>query len=167
MPSVTAFLEQLQALPLAAFIHKTPWAFTTVEVIHVVAVSLLIGTIAIVDLRLLGLAFRSRPFAELSRQVLPFTWAAFVLAVTAGVLLFISRATQYFANPVFWLKMALIVIAGINMMIFEFITARGVQSWNIDPIPPQPARLAGAISISCWALAIVLGRLIFFTLPIE
>ena len=167
MQSVTAFLEQLQALPLAVFIHKTPWAFTTVEVIHVVAVSLLIGTITIVDLRLLGIAFARRPFAELSRQVLPFTWAAFVLAVTAGALLFISRATQYFVNPVFWIKMALIVIAGINMMIFEFITVRGVQSWNIDPIPPQPARLAGAISIASWALVIVLGRLIFFTLPTE
>src|ERR1700676_1989972 len=123
MQSVTAFLEQLQSLPLAVFIHKTAWAFTTVEVIHVVAVSLVIGTIAIVDLRLLGLAFTSRPFAELSKQVLPFTWAAFVVAVTAGALLFITRATQYFVNPVFWLKMALIPVAGIKMMIFAFITA--------------------------------------------
>jgi hypothetical protein len=167
MQSVTAFLEQLQHLPLAVIIDKTVWVRTTVEVIHVVAVSLVIGTIAIVDLRLLGLAFTNRPFAELSRQVLPFTWAGFVVAVTAGALLFISRATQYFVNPVFWLKMALIMVAGINMMIFEFITVRGVQSWNIDPIPPQPARLAGGISIATWALVVVLGRLIFFTLPVE
>jgi hypothetical protein len=167
MQSVTAFLEQLQALPLAVFIHKTAWAFTTVEVIHVVAVSLVIGTIAIVDLRLLGLAFTNRPFADLSRQVLPFTWAAFVLAVIAGSLLFISRATQYFGNPVFWLKMALIAVAGINMMFFEFITVRGLQSWNIEPTPPRPARLAGGISIACWALVVVLGRLIVFTLPVE
>jgi hypothetical protein len=167
MSSITAFLEQLQASPLAVFIHNTPWAFTTVKVVHVAAVSLLIGSISIVDLRLLGAAFTKRPFAELSRQLLPITWAAFVLAVAAGSLLFISRATQYFVNPVFWLKMALIAVAGINMMIFEFITVRGVQSWNIGAIPPQPARLAGAISIGSWALVIVLGRLIFFTLPIE
>jgi len=164
--SITALLEWLQALPLAVFIHKTPWAFTTVQVVHVFAVSMVIGTIAIVDLRLLGLASTKRPFAELSRQVLPFTWAAFVVAVLAGVLLFISRATEYFVNPVFWIKMALIVLAGINMVIFEFITVRDVQKWNTGPTPP-PARLAGGISIACWALVLVFGRLIAFTLSTE
>ncbi len=166
MQSITALLEWLQALPLAVFIHKTPWAFTTVEVVHVFAVSLVLGTIAIVDLRLVGLASTKRPFEELSRQILPFTWAAFVVAVAAGSLLFISRAVEYFANPVFWIKMSLIVLAGINMMIFEFITVRGVQEWNVGLTPPR-ARLAGGISIACWVLVVFLGRLIGFTLPTE
>jgi hypothetical protein len=167
LQSITGFLEWLQALPLAVFIHKKAWAFTTVEVVHVFAISLVIGTIAIVDLRLLGLASTKRPFAELSKQVLPFTWAAFVLAVIAGLLLFISRATEYVVNPTFWIKMLLIVLAGINMMIFEFITVRDVQKWNLDPTPPPPARLAGGISITCWVLVLVFGRLIAFTLPME
>jgi len=167
VPSVTALLESLQSSPWAVFIHKTAWAFTTIEVVHVFAVSMVIGTIVIVDLRLLGLASTKRPFAELSRQVLPFTWAAFVIAVIAGVLLFISRATEYFVNPAFWIKMLLIVLAGINMIIFEFITVRGVQKWNMDPIPPAPARLAGGISIASWALVLVCGRLIGFTLQPE
>jgi hypothetical protein len=63
--------------------------------------------------------------------------------------------------------MALIVIAGINMMIFEFITVRGVQAWNLDPTPPREARLAGGISIACWILVLGLGRLIAFTLETE
>jgi hypothetical protein len=161
---ITAFLQWLQASPWAVFIHKTPWAFTTIEVVHVFAVSMVVGTIAIVDLRLLGLASTKRPFAELSRQVLPFTWAAFVLAVIAGLLLFISRATEYFENTVFWIKMSLVVVAGINMMIFEFITVRGVKEWNLDRTPPPPARLAGGISIACWILVIAFGRWIAFTL---
>jgi hypothetical protein len=136
-------------------------------VVHVFAVSLVLSTIAIVDLRLLGFALTKRPFAELSRQVLPFTWAAFVLAVVAGSLLFISRATEYFVNPAFWIKMALIVVAGMNMMIFEFITVRDVQKWNLDPTPPSRARLAGGISIGCWVLVVGFGRLIAFTLPME
>ena len=167
MQSVTPFLEWLQASSLAVFIHKKAWAFTTVEVVHVFAVSLVIGTIMIVDLRLLGLASTKRPFAELSRKVLPFTWAAFVLAVIAGLLLFISRATEYFVNPVFWIKMSLIVVAGINMMIFEFITVRDVQKWNLDPTPPAAARRAGGISIASWVLVVVFGRLIAFTLQTE
>jgi uncharacterized membrane protein len=87
--------------------------------------------------------------------------------VIAGSLLFISRATEYFVNAMFWIKMALIVLAGINMMIFEFITVRGVEKWNLDPTPPPPARLAGGISIACWVLVLFLGRLIVFTLPTE
>ena len=167
MPSVTAFLDSLQASSLGVFIHKKAWAFTTVEVAHVFAGSLLLGTIMIVDLRLLGLASKKRAFTELARQVLPFTWSAFVLTIVAGSLLFISRPTEYFESPVFWTKMALIVLAGVNMMIFEFITVRGVQKWNLDPVPPAAARLAGAVSISCWVLVIAFGRLIGFMLQGE
>ena len=163
MPSVTALLESLQSSPWAVFIHKTPWAFTTIEVVHVFAVSMVIGTIAIVDLRLLGLASTKRPFAELSRQVLPFTWAAFVIAVIAGVLLFISRATEYFVNTTFWIKMSIMVLAGTNMLIFEFITVRGVQKWDLEPSPPLPARLAGGISLVCWVLVFIFGRWTGFT----
>jgi uncharacterized membrane protein len=163
--SLTGLMEWLQALSWAVFIHKTKWAFTTVELVHVFAVALVIGTIAIVDLRLVGLIAAKRPFTELSRAVLPYTWAAFVLAVAAGSLLFISRATDYFVNPIFWIKMSIIALAGINMLIFELITARGAQKWNLDRIPPLPARLAGGISLTCWALVVGFGRWISFTLP--
>jgi hypothetical protein len=64
----------------------------------------------------------------------------------------------------FWIKMALIVVAGINMMIFEFITVRDVQKWNLNATPPSRARLAGGISIGCWVLVVIFGRLIGFTL---
>jgi hypothetical protein len=167
LQSITALLEWIQASSLAVFIHKTAWAFTTIQVVHVFAISIVVGTIAIVDFRLLGLGSTKRPVAELSRQVLPFTWVAFVVAVIAGMLLFIGRATEYFVSPVFWIKMSLIAVAGINMVIFEFITVRGVQEWNLNPTPPPAARLAGGISIACWVLVVVCGRLIGFSLAPE
>jgi hypothetical protein len=165
LQSLTSLLEWLQATSVAVYIHTTPAAFTTVELVHVFAVAMVIGTIAIVDLRLAGLMAAKRPFTELSRAVLPYTWAAFGLAVAAGSLLFISRATDYFANPIFWIKMSIIGLAGINMLIFELITARGAQKWNLDQTPPLPARLAGGISLACWALVVGFGRWITFTLP--
>jgi len=162
--SVTTFLEWLQATPPAVFIHQTKWAFTTIEVIHVFAISLVIATIAIVDLRLLGHASTHRPFTELARQVLPATWAAFGVAVIAGLLLFISQATGYFTNTVFWIKMCILVLAGINMLIFELITVRGVQEWDLKAVPPLRARLAGGISLTCWVLVVVFGRWTGFTM---
>jgi uncharacterized membrane protein len=156
-------MEWLQTSSLAVFIHQTKWAFTTIEVVHVIAISLVIGTIAIVDLRLLGLASTKRAFTELAREVLPFTWAAFVLAAIAGSLLFISQATEYFVNTTFWIKMSIMVLAGINMLIFEFITVRSVQKWDLEPSPPLPARLAGGISLACWVLVFIFGRWTGFT----
>ena len=163
MQSLAELMEWLQASSLAVFIHRKPWAFTTVELVHVFAISLVVGTIAMVDLRLLGLASTKRPFTELARQVLPCTWVAFAVAVIAGSLLFISQATAYFASTTFRIKMFIIVLAGINMLIFELITIRGVQEWDLKPVPPPPARLAGGISLACWVLVVIFGRWTGFT----
>jgi len=163
LQSLTDLMGWLEATSLAVFIHRTAWAFTTVELVHVFAISLVVGTIAMVDLRLLGLASTKRPFTELAGQVLPFTWVAFVLAVMAGSLLFISQATAYFASTTFRIKMLVIVLAGINMLVFELITVRGVQDWDRKPVPALPARLAGGISLTCWILVVIFGRLTGFT----
>jgi hypothetical protein len=129
-------------------------------VAHVFAIAFMIGTIMIVDLRLLGFASAKRPFTEFSRLLLPFAWVAFAIAVIAGALLFMSRSLEYFGNAVFWTKMVLIVLAGINMAVFEFITVRGVKDWDLAKTPPLAARLAGGISITCWLLVLACGRLI-------
>jgi len=163
LQSLTELMEWLQATSWAVFIHRTPWAFTTVELVHVLAISLVVGSIAIVDLRLLGLARTKRPFSELAGAVLPFTWAAFVLAVLAGSLLFISQATAYFTNTMFRIKILMIVLAGINMLIFELITVRGVQDWDRKRIPAPAARLAGGLSLTCWVLVVIFGRWTGFT----
>jgi tryptophan-rich sensory protein len=164
---ITEFLKWLQALPLSVFIHKTAWAFTAVEVIHIFAIAFMIGTIVIVDIRLLGFGSAKRPFTEFSQLLLPFTWIAFAIAVIAGAILFISRPMEYFGNPVFWTKMVLIALAGINMAVFELITVRGVKDWDLANSPPLAARLAGGISITCWLLVLFCGRLIGFTLQVE
>jgi Family of unknown function (DUF6644) len=155
---VQSLMEWLQASSLAVFIHQKAWVFTTIQLIHVVAISLVIGTIAIMDLRLLGLGSTKRAVTELAREILPWTWAAFALAAAAGSLLFISQATAYYMNTTFWIKMSIMLLAGINMIVFEFVTVRGVREWDLDPAPPLPAKLAGGISLTCWLLVFVLGR---------
>jgi hypothetical protein len=162
--SLQQLLEWLQGTSLALYIHHTKWAFTTIKLIHASAISLVIGSIALVDLRLLGVAFTSRPFTDLASRALRWTWAAFAIAVVAGSLLFISEATDYFTNTMFRIKMVALVVAGINMLIFELMTVRGVQAWDIAASPPPSARLAGAISLACWLLIVVAGRWTGFTL---
>jgi hypothetical protein len=163
LQALTNLMQWLEGSSLAVLIHRTKPIFTAIEVVHVIAISGVILTIALVDLRLLGLASTKRPFTSLARTVLPWTWAAFAVAAIAGSLLFISQATAYFASTTFWIKMGIMALAAINMIIFEFVTVRGVESWDRDPVPPTPARLAGGISITCWALVFIFGRLTGFS----
>jgi len=155
--------EQLQNSGLSEWLRTSLKAMPIVEAIHVMAIATVFGTILLVDLRLLGYPNVERSFSRLHRELLHWTWLAFAIAVVTGVLLLIVNATTYYRNTAFWLKMGVIVLAGINMLVFERVTAKSVGSWDKGVTPPTPARLAGAMSILLWVTVIFLGRWIGFT----
>jgi hypothetical protein len=166
LDSVTTLLTWLETSRLSVFIQESDFGFPAVETIHVIAITLVFGTIAIVDFRLLGLGSKNRPVTELCRDVLPWTWIAFVVAAISGSLLFISHAMQYFENTAFRTKMLLMLLAGINMVVFEFITFRGVASWDRDAAVVLPGKLAGAISLVCWLGVVSFARWVGFTVGV-
>ena len=152
-------LEWLQNSPLAVSVSEDwfPW----IESIHVVCLALVAGTIFLVDTRLLGFTSRQLRVTYLSDRLLPWTWTAFVGAAITGGLMFIAGATHYASNAPFLIKMALLVLAGINMLYFQFVTFRSVQNWDTGR-PSQAARTAGGISMTIWVLVIGFGRWIGF-----
>src|SRR5208283_35354 len=102
---VTPWLQWLYATGWAAAIRENAYAFPWIECVHVLAITQVVGSISIVDLRLLGLAWRDRPVGRVLRDVLPITWASFGLAVASGFLLFSSNAPAYARNPFLRLKL--------------------------------------------------------------
>jgi hypothetical protein len=156
---VSSFLEWLQGTSLAVAIAED-W-FPAVESLHVIAMALVAGTIFIVDTRLIGLTSAKLPFTYVSHRLLPWTWGAFVLAAISGSLMFIGNAVNYFENTPFRVKMLLLVLAGLNMLVFQLVTFRGVAVWDSGR-PPPAARLAGALSILLWCGVIGFGRWIGF-----
>jgi hypothetical protein len=116
------------------------------------------GTIAIIDLRLCGVASTNRRFTEMADELLPWTWGAFALAVVFGGLLFISHALVYFNNAAFRLKFLFMFFAGVNMLVFELYTRRTVSTWDVGTGIPPAARLAGALSLVFWIASVYLGR---------
>ena len=140
--------------------------FPLIESVHVLAISLVVGSILAVDLRLLGLAWTTRPVSRVTRGILPLTWCAFVIAVISGALLLISNATKYLANDYFVAKMILIAIAGLNMLAFHFIGARDQPHWDNEVRPPLAARFAGWLSILLWIAVVTCGRWIGFTMKV-
>jgi uncharacterized membrane protein len=158
------FWQTIANWPLAQYIAASSWAFPTIETIHVIAIVTVIGSIVVVDLRLLGLASPETSVTQITNDTLPLTWGAFAIAFITGSLLFISKASDYAVNPFFWWKMAMIVAAGLNMGVFHLVTWRSVDKWNFWPIAPLGARIAGGLSLFLWILVAFLGRAIGFTL---
>jgi hypothetical protein len=162
--SLEAFWLSVEDWPLAQFVASSSWAFPTLESIHVVAIATVVGSIAIMDLRLLGVASNGAPVTEISDDTLRWTWTGFAVALVTGSLLFISKAANYAANPFFLTKMALILAAGANMVFFHRVTWRTVGRWNLSAVTPDAAKLAGGLSLVLWIVAVFLARTIGFTL---
>jgi len=159
---LTAVWAALEAQPYAQAIAGGvlfPW----IESVHVLAAATVVGTIAMVDFRLLGFKANERGVRRLIAEVLPCTWAAFALALVTGFLLFSSSATTYAVNPIFWAKASLLALAGLNMIYFHLLPYRSVHLWDELATPPWRARIAGAISLCCWVGVVACGRWIGFS----
>jgi hypothetical protein len=164
MPLFAGLFSYLENSALADNIRENDLLFPLIESVHVVAICLVVGSILAVDLRLLGLASLNRSVSRVTAGILPLTWGAFVVAVGSGGLLFISNATKYLGNGFFVAKLCLIAAAGLNMAMFQFISAKDLPRWENDRRPPLPARLAGGVSIVLWIAVVACGRWIGFTM---
>ena len=162
--TLDALLLALEQTDLAMFIREDDSAFPWIESIHVLAITLVVGTVWMLDLRLIGWTSMERPVAMVSRSLLPSTWAAFVVAAISGGLLFASNATGYAHNGAFLAKFCLIGLAGINMLAFHTGSGRQIAQWQAGTVPPASGRLAGAISLLLWVAVIACGRWVGFSL---
>jgi len=165
-PEPTNIWESIEYSQLGITIAESTWMFPTLETIHVIALTTVLGMIAIVDLRLVGVGSRALAVTKLSKDTLPWVWGAFILAAITGSLLFISKATSYVVNPYFLWKLVMLSLAGMNMMYFHFFTYRTVEHWDLDPSVPTGAKVAGALSLIFWLAVVFFGRAIGFTLGI-
>ena len=161
-----AFLKSLEATPLAEAVRGvTPgwdWLFLIVETVHVIALALVFSSIVMLDLRLVGIASRESSVSRLSRELLPITWTAFVVAAISGTILFISKATGYYGDIRFKMKFVLMFLAGVNMLVFHRGAYKHVEEWDAALPPPAAVRFAGAASLLLWTGIVFLGRYIGF-----
>ena len=161
---IEKLFETLDKNDFIVALQQSSWAFQAIETIHVLAFSIVVGTIGVVDSRLLGISSRSIRVTQMAGDYLRWTWAAFALAAMSGVLLFVTKSSIYFSAAPFRWKLALLVLAGVNMAVFHFGIFRSVDIWDIDQSPPLAARIAGGISLSLWICIIFLGRWIGFAI---
>jgi hypothetical protein len=128
----------------------------------VIGIMLFVGTIAMVDLRLLGLAWRDIPVSQMSARILPWTIAGFVLMFVTGLLLFYAIPIRTWHSLWFRAKMVLLVIAAINIWFFHRRIERDRARWDSAAVPPLGARVSAAVSLAVWFSVIVMGRMIAY-----
>ena len=155
----------LEASGLGQAMRQWLWLYPSVEIVHIVGIGLLFGSIVVFDLRLLGLA-RDIPVKRLASHVLPWSAGSFLLIVPSGLLMFTAHASEFIESEVFVIKMLLILAAGVNAGLFHTITFRTADVWDSDEMrklpPPPSARLAGALSLLIWISVIACGRLLAY-----
>ena len=161
-----AFSDIIEAIgnsPVAEWVQVDNFAFPVLEAAHVVSIMLVVGSIFMLDLRLIGVSSRNHAVTKLSNEVLPWTWVSFIFALITGGLLFTGQAGAYANNLQFKMKLALMAAAGLNMVLFHFITWRSVNNWNTATPTPPAAKVAGFLSLAFWIGVVICGRWVGWT----
>lgn len=155
------WLAWLEATAPAEAMRGWLWLYPAVEVVHIIGIVLLVGSVAMFDLRVLGLS-RRLPVSGLARHLLPFSVLGLAILVPSGLLLFSAHATELAANPVFPLKLALIGAGVANAVLFHGGAFRSVRGWDVDAAAPAAAKLSAAGSLAIWVAVITCGRLLAY-----
>jgi hypothetical protein len=148
----------LERSSFAAAIRDSMWGFAILITLHVLALGIFLGTVMLVDLRLLRRGITGAPVSDLMQRILPWTRGAFGVMALSGVLLFCTEALKCYASNAFRIKLVLILLAGANAWYFHRKTYRRWREWKrTGPLPPL-VKLAGILSLLLWVGAVAAGR---------
>ncbi len=145
--------ETLQHAEWVATLAESRWLYGLISVVHYCSLFFCVGTIVLLDLRILGIANRNRALAALAEQLQPSTWIGLGFALVSGFLLFATEAGDYAAVTPFRVKMLIIVMA----VIFTLFVQCNVTKWDRAPVMPIAAKLLALASIVLWLGAILAG----------
>lgn len=154
------FLEWLEQTGPATAIAEGAYTFPLLEALHVVGLAIVLGSIATFDLRILGLGRGGRGTAGLFRELLPWTWTGFSIAILTGLAMFASSAVSYAENRVFLIKLGLLLVAGLNVLFFHLHPQHRVLAAGHEA--PALLRASAGASLLLWLAIVVLGRWIAF-----
>jgi hypothetical protein len=160
--SLLAFFAWLGETPWSIGLHESQYAYSILESVHVWTMAVFFGTVLMFDLRLIGWALRRVPVSEVVGRLRPWSVASFALMVATGLLLVYAIPVRSYQNIFFRGKMLLLLLAGLNILLFHSRLYPLVAQWDLASIPPRAVRLAGAVSLVLWIGIVFSGRMIAY-----
>ena len=143
--------EALEQSSWVKTLGETGWMYASVSVIHYLTMFWFIGSMAVVDLRVMGVAARQRNLADLAGQIFPWAWTGLVLAILSGFLMFATDAGDWAPDRVFHVKLGMIAIS----IVFAIAVRLGIPKWAAAPEIPASAKVIAAIALLLWIGTIV------------
>lgn len=162
MHETAGVLGWLDTTALSHAMRSNLWLYPIVEIFHIIGIVMLVGSVAMFDLRLLGFS-ENLSVKALGRHLLRWSVAGLLLVVPAGLLMFSAHPQEFADNPVFVLKLSLIGITGINAAFFHTGVYRSVTGWDIGVGAPPMAKVHAVLSLGLWIAVISCGRLLAYT----
>jgi len=151
-----AFFDWCESTPLGDAVKQAMWSFAIVETVHIMALAVLLGTMVVIDLRLLGVGLKRMPTAELARLLSPWFWGSFFVMVVSGSCLFMAEAIHLSTSGPFTYKMTFVLIAvAVHLTIHRRVIASGVDGAVLG-------KFAAGLSLTCWLGVALAGRAIAF-----
>jgi hypothetical protein len=160
--SLLGLCQWLESTPTSIALHESIWGYPIIESVHVLTLCVFLGLTIMFDLRLLGVSLVRTPASEVAGRLMPWITAGFVVMVITGALLFFAIPVKTYLNIFFRVKVAFLLMAGVNVAVFQRTVSRNMRQWDLDLVPPFRARLASGVSLVLWAGLVVAGRMIAY-----
>lgn len=151
-------LHWLRETPLGEVVREMPGLFPACEMAHFMGLSLLLGAMIVIDLRVMGM-FRQVSYSAVLKLI-PFAIAGFAINLVSGVCFIAGNPFLYFTNNAFYLKLLVIGLGGLNALWFTFAEHRQIAGLPNEAAAPLAARIMAGASLGMWLLVILLGRLL-------
>jgi hypothetical protein len=162
--SLLGWCDWLEHTPFAFAIAESTWLFPLIEGSHILALPLSVGMILIVDLRLLGLAFRGSPAWRFMKEVVRWSIPGFAVMFATGALLFIAHAGKAYGNTFFRTKLVLLLLLALNAVVYQTVFYSKMEQWDAAGSTPLGAKLCAGLSMIVWIAVIVCGRTMAYEL---
>lgn len=159
------FLQWLHDTSFSSVIRDSVWTEPIIETIHVLTLTLFLGFAVLLDLRLMGVMLARRRVSEVLDQFNPWLLVGYLIMIVTGVLLFCGDPVSFWSTTFFKAKMIMLVLAGLNVLIFNYTVGKRTAEWDLDPKTPVGAKMAGIISLLLWVGIIAAGRAIAYAIP--
>ena len=161
---IVSWCHWLQNTSWATSIRQSDFLFPVIEGSHILALSLSVGLIIMLDLRLLRLMLPTERVSKIMHQVMPWALPGFAIMFLTGLLLFFAQAEKVYTNGYFRVKMLVLVLLGINALVYQVKFYPAMAEWDLSESVPRGAQLIAAVSLVFWMVVIACGRLMAYEL---
>jgi len=152
----------IQKQPLSMLIDRNFWAIPTIQTIHILAIATTFGSVVMINLRILELAGRSRTMTQTAERYLPWVWWGLLTLLVSGIGITIGEPVRELTNPVFWMKMILVVVVALVSLGFQEGVRRNLDWWEMTDERRVAIRIGAGVVIGLWCLVMFLGRWIAY-----